>query len=210
MKTIDAYRSEWNESNAPVSFLLDSNCTDLLLEVDKREHTTLAKAFASENRGAMKGDLCRLAALFLHGGYYFDVDLEVVKPLRIHPNISFSTVRDSSFGYFFRAFLAATPGHPVLRENLNTMMEYYFEKKGICFEKEQAVVGPCTLMQAWKNTSNHGHTRMLRESDLKEHGLYPKMPQRGLEYACNWVVDDPEEMQVYFYSRIVGSRGCHS
>jgi mannosyltransferase OCH1-like enzyme len=212
VKTILAYRSEWNESNAPVHFLVDSNCTDLLLELDRREHTTLAKAFAGERRGALRADLCRLAALYLHGGYYFDVDLEVVKPLQMDPNVSFSTVQDSLLGYFFQAFLAATPGHPVLRENLRTMMEYYVEKKGICFEQAKKVVGPCTLMEAWKSTSNtsHGHTRILRESHLQEHGLFPNMTQRGIKFSCNWVVDDPQEMQVYFYSRILGSRGCRT
>jgi mannosyltransferase OCH1-like enzyme len=211
MKTIHAYRSEWNDMNAPAYLLVDSNCTDLLLEVDQRENTTLANAFQSEPRGALRADLCRLAALYLHGGYYFDVDLEVIKPLQMDPNVSFSTVRDSLLGYFFQAFLAATPGHPVLRENLNTMMEYYVEKKGTCFEKAQLVVGPCTLMEAWKRTSNesHGHTRMLRESHLQKHGLFPDVEQRGIGDPCHWVVDDPEEMQVYFYSRIVGTGMCN-
>jgi mannosyltransferase OCH1-like enzyme len=212
MKTIHAYRLEWNDMNAPAYFLVDSNCTDLLLEVDRREHTTLAKAFASEHRGALKADLCRVAALYLYGGYYFDVDLEVVRPLRMDPKVSFSTVQDSLLGYFFQAFLAATPGHPVLRENLNTMMEYYVEKKGTCFEEAQLVVGPCTLMEAWKRTSHasHGHTRILRESHLQMHGLFPNVLQRGKGSACHWVVDDPEEIQVYFYSRVMGTHLCEA
>jgi mannosyltransferase OCH1-like enzyme len=210
IKTIQSYRSEWNEPNAPVNFLVDSNCSDLLVKVDQLENTTLAKAFEREYRGDMKADLCRLAALFLHGGYYFDIDLEVVKALPMDPKVSFSTVRDNLFGYFFQAFLAATPGHPVLRENLQTMMEFYVDRKGICFEKAQGVVGPCTLMKAWNQTSHRGHTRILRETHLAWHKLYPNMTQRGRGDACHWVIHDPEQMQVYFYSRIVGSTKCWS
>jgi mannosyltransferase OCH1-like enzyme len=34
-----------------------------------------------ENFGFFKGDLCRLAALYKYGGYYFDIDLEVIEPV---------------------------------------------------------------------------------------------------------------------------------
>jgi mannosyltransferase OCH1-like enzyme len=207
MKTIEAYRSEWKESNATVNFLLDENCTQLLREVDKRENTALAQAFQEEPRGDFKADLCRLAALFLHGGYYFDVDLEVVKPLQLDPLISFSTARDAGAS-FFQAFLAATPGHPLLRANLKTMMEYYVEKRGRCYVRKTQLVGPCTLKMAWDRVSRLGHVRLLQETHLVRHGLYPNMTQRGKGDACHWVVHDPEEMQVYFYSRVMGCISC--
>ncbi len=207
MKTIDAYRSEWNDETT-VKFLIDENCSELLLQVDKQENTTLAEAFSKEYRGDLRADLCRVAALYLHGGYYFDVDLEVVKPLQLDPSVSFSTARDHLFGYFFQAFLAATPGHPVLRENLHTFMEFYFDQKGICFEKARGVMGPCTLMKAWNQTNHRGHARLLKETHLRWHKLYPNMTERGIGDACHWVLHDPKEMEVYFYSRIMGSTKC--
>lgn len=208
MKTIHAYRTEWNESNAPVNFLTDKNCTQLLQEVDAKEQTTLADAFQNEKRGDLKADLCRLAALFLHGGYYFDVDLEVVKPIRIDPKVSFCTVRDTLRGFFFQAFLAVTPRHPVLKQNLKTVMEFYVKQRGYCWKRAKHLVGPCTLMKAWKQTSKRGKTRLLKETHLQHEGLYPNMTQRGLGDGCHWVVHDPKLREVYFYSRILGSEHC--
>lgn len=77
MKTINAYTTLWNtSSNLPteVYFLDNNNCTDLLNQVEP----LLAMAFEQEGKGDFKADLCCTAALYLHGGYYFDIDMEVV------------------------------------------------------------------------------------------------------------------------------------
>jgi mannosyltransferase OCH1-like enzyme len=92
MKSIDAYRQLWrNDSNMVVNFLVDSNCTDLLEEVDRELNLTLTKTFREEPDGSFKSDLCRLAALYLHGGYYFDIDMEVIQPVLLDDDVSFST-----------------------------------------------------------------------------------------------------------------------
>jgi hypothetical protein len=64
-----------------------------------------------------KADLCRAAYLTLHGGYYFDVDLLVVRPFVAPNNASFVTVRGSGFPRdgFFQAFLAVEKGNDIVR-----------------------------------------------------------------------------------------------
>ena len=50
-----------------------------------------------------KADMCRAAYLTLHGGYYFDVDVLVVRPFVAPPNATFVTVRGDGwpkYGFF--------------------------------------------------------------------------------------------------------------
>lgn len=92
VKSIDAYRQVWsNDTNMEVIFLVDSDCTDLLEEVDHELNLTLASIFRNESDGSFKSDLCRLAALYLHGGYYFDIDMEVIQPILLDEGVTFST-----------------------------------------------------------------------------------------------------------------------
>jgi mannosyltransferase OCH1-like enzyme len=92
IKSIDAYREVWNnDTNMVVNFLVDSDCTDLLEEVDHELNLTLANIFRNESDGSFKSDLCRLAALYLHGGYYFDIDMEVIQPILLDEGVSFSS-----------------------------------------------------------------------------------------------------------------------
>ena len=208
VKTVAAYRAAWNNSEAPVYFLNDIDCHELLRRLDQQEHTSLLDFFRTTRKGAIKADICRLAALYLYGGYYFDVDLEVVKPVQLDPKVTFSTSLDGSDAYFFQAYWASTPRHPILKENLRTMTHFYKNRTGTCFENAAGLMGCCTLMQAWNQTMQRGHVKILQESHLNRMDLYPNMTHRGYRVHCNWVVHDPSERVVYFYSRVVGSRNC--
>ena len=47
-----------------------------------------------EKKGSFKGDICRGAALYVHGGFYMDVDIEALYPLVgfVRPSTTFTTV----------------------------------------------------------------------------------------------------------------------
>ncbi|GMI11343.1 hypothetical protein TrLO_g7772 [Triparma laevis f. longispina] len=52
--------------------------------------------FINEKLGMFKADMCRVAALYLNGGYYLDIDLGVVEPIIFdNPRIKFSTMREA-------------------------------------------------------------------------------------------------------------------
>ena len=87
--TIEVYAEAWNTTveEVDVMFIDDPLCLELIQEVEPR----LLEYFKVEHVGAFKADICRVAALHLYGGYYFDVDIEPVKPLFPKPEVNFIT-----------------------------------------------------------------------------------------------------------------------
>lgn len=127
MNTTQKYFDAWNnDDNARVEFLDDNACREAII----RAEPNLLVHFNNETKGAYKADICRAAALYNTGGYYFDVDIKVVSAVRLDPDISFSSVREEikknkqNFN-FFQAFLASAPKHSVMRETLRYMLAYY-------------------------------------------------------------------------------------
>ena len=59
------------------SFLSDADCVVAI----KKSEPRLLPHFQNEKRGEYKADMCRVAALYLDGGYYFDIDIGVVSPI---------------------------------------------------------------------------------------------------------------------------------
>ena len=82
-----------------VFFLDDEGCYRLLHAYKDAEWpwlgAILARRFLDEKDGRFKSDLCRLAQLHKHGGYYFDNDIFVLVDLsdgrHIHRNTTFAT-----------------------------------------------------------------------------------------------------------------------
>jgi len=165
LNTIDTYKQYWkgmdkkdekkNGSNLDnevvVSFLSDKGCIDVINKVEPK----LVYYYTKEKRGDLKADICRIAELLLHGGYYFDADISVVEPVNLNTlpiqdeeisdpleqlvylkqgyNMKVSGERDivtfatviNAQGVFFQAFLAAMPNHPVIHRALNYILAYY-------------------------------------------------------------------------------------
>ena len=223
--TIDTYVSFWNTTNnnnnttnkvtttpttttqqTQINFLNDAQCLEYIHQVEP----LLTKPFQTLMRGDLKGDLCRTAALYLFGGYYFDIDIQVLQPVVLADHVSFATVMTDS-RIFFNAFIASTPKHDILQATLQSFVQYYINHTGYCRNGNyQDVVGCCTLWDGYHNTpiSHRGETFLLEEEHLKN-GLYPNQPSRGtVGPYCDFVVHHNKTRQIYFYSRIVGSRHC--
>jgi hypothetical protein len=73
-----------SSDNIRVTCMDNNYCRRLIESV----YPDLVQYFDTEPEGSYKGDICRLAALYLHGGYYFDVDIEVIRPFVIAPSNS--------------------------------------------------------------------------------------------------------------------------
>ena len=166
LDTVAAYREFWREPEAPVHFLDDAACAEVIERVDARtgfgpedgvmrgpQHSKrLADYFWEEARGAYKGDLCRTAALYDLGGYYFDVDIKVLDPVDVVKGVGLVSSVEYGEAYLevvktpknwlqrlmgqkvetrlhtpsvFQAFVAVAPEHPVLRESLRLMYRHY-------------------------------------------------------------------------------------
>ena len=98
LRTIDMHRNRADDA-VSVLFLDDASCAKIIKHVDSivgGELGALTIYFESPGaKGALKADICRGAALFVYGGYYFDVDIVPRFPLwdLIHPKIEFVTAR---------------------------------------------------------------------------------------------------------------------
>lgn len=95
LRTVGRYREYWDAEDAAersrsspseasgkndemvVSFLSDDDCVAIITEAEPR----LVEKFRGEKRGEFKGDICRVAELYVYGVYYFDIDIGVYEPL---------------------------------------------------------------------------------------------------------------------------------
>jgi hypothetical protein len=149
VENLSAYDAS-NRNDGSVLFFDDGDCLEIIRKIEPR----LVLPFELETEGKYKGDICRLAALYAYGGYYFDVDIEVIKPLpekviSINSNVSFVTSWMLPLkNEFFQAILAVSSNHPVIRANMDVMIEdwYYnyniadriFPNKGTSYDPVKA------------------------------------------------------------------------
>lgn len=186
-----------------VWYLNDNDCIDSIMNVVPR----LVPYFRNESEGKFKADICRIAALYEKGGYYFDTDMEVAhKAVSISPEITFVTVTSPSLGgSFFQSFMAMAPQHPMLRINLDLMVDHYhsIEQHGI--KLFGTLLGPESLY----HSSVEFCQREESESwpfDLSLSGRY----WHGFDYHCGWLVHNATQSEVYFFSRVIGAgSGCN-
>ena len=243
LHTIDTYRQYWKQidardapqqqqqqPNMQVVFLDDVDC---LYHIESTA-PFLKQLFLQETDGSYKSDICRAAFLVRYGGYYFDVDMQVVQPFVAPPGVQFVTVKDAARENFFQSFLATTAQNFILKRSLHETGFYYAE--GLRKEDERIVLlGPYTLQQAFdkeegeQNPGNNAvvsssssslsssstslmkrHVSILQEINLEEvPHKYTHIPRReGEGCCCNYAVVKDET--VYFYSRIVGAgKNCN-
>lgn len=205
MHTVSEYRSLWKEPKAPIRFLEDKDCVDEIQRAEPR----LVEHFEKGQVGSYKADICRVAALYNSGGYYFDIDLKVVQPVPLDETYTykFVTVHESAaYMNFFQAFIASAPKHPILHKALGNMLEHYQGRKF------SGNMGPSTLKAAYKAMSPQIQQEawLLHELNL-EHprnppNIYENVPRQvGDGCCCNFVVEDAKQKEVYFFSRIVGA-----
>lgn len=206
--TINEYRSAWDDAEAPVIFLDDPACVSNITSV----FPDLVKYFKRERYGGYKADICRLAFLYLHGGYYFDVDLEVLSPFVPDANVTFVSARDIYQTYFFQAVLFTSPGNPIIRESLQKEFDYYEQR--LKFKDKNAHIGPLTMQMAFDSFSSveerGGPEVLLNEIALKDENghMYPHITRYPQSWLCNVVVHDSMRGNVHFRSRVEGSTHC--
>jgi hypothetical protein len=159
-RTIQMYREGWGEPEAPVWFLNDTDCRSAIHAV----RPELLTYFDFEANGSWKADICRIAALYLTGGYYFDVDMEVVQVFRPSRDTTFVTVEASSTAddqKFFQSFLASDPKNRILGQALDEMLVYYRKQKT---RRPTHLLGPETLKWSFDSIPDdeRGKVRLLK------------------------------------------------
>ena len=137
VETINMYRGRWKEDpdikpHIKIRMLTDAQCqryvymahADLALHFKKLLHFKIHRQ-----------ELCQIAALYTDGGYFFDQQqVQSVRPLELLPNVKFVGVgkspsvsavlsdRRNDTQWLEPSFVAASAGHPILREALDAML----------------------------------------------------------------------------------------
>ena len=202
-RTIRTYREAWGEADAPVWFLNDTDCRAAIYAAKPE----LVPYFDHEVHGSWKADICRVAALYLTGGYYFDVDMEVIEPWMHNANVSFATVRVVNEERLFQSFIASEKEGRVLKKALSEMLLFYEKKR----PRQGSLLGPDTMRWAFESVpvSERGRCVFLEEAQfpLKEAATPERRNAVGL---CNFAVRDLHTDRHVFYSRLVGTPWCRA
>jgi len=196
--TIAKYREAWGEPDAPVWFLNDTDCRAAIYATRPR----LLMYFDREVHGPWKADICRVAALYLTGGYYFDVDMETVNPWMASSKVTFATVMDPSRVRYFQSFLASERRGRMMDEALNEMLAFYENRK----TRLGALLGPDTLKWAVESVphSERGQMVILEETAFHLNESESALRREAVGCCCGNLVRLPTTKQTIFYSRIVG------
>ena len=201
-------------------FYTDTDCHRMLRDYYGDENGAFLQIHYNQASGMTKGDICRGLALYYHGGFYMDVDLECRIPAwpHIHPNTTFVTVWEFGSNDFFQAFIGATPHHAIVKRYLDLFLEYYRggnnvtafdfhrvqDKKGVVLLRiaydqivhEQPEV--MSTIQLWNETL-YDPTTYSREESSPRHAH----SQMG-GILCQFMVTD-ERRDVIFWSPVPGS-----
>jgi mannosyltransferase OCH1-like enzyme len=198
-KTIKMYREAWSEPDAPVWFLDDDDCRSALYAAKPN----LVAHFDREPKGSWKADICRVAALYLTGGYYFDVDMEAVNPWIANHNVTFATVDMPDTSSFFQSFMASEKEGRVLEEALDEMLLFYENLK----IRTESFIGPNTLGWAFESVapSERGETVILEEGRFSLEDAELQSRREAVGCCCQYEVLEPAKNRTIFYSRIVGA-----
>mmetsp|Transcript_4090 Transcript_4090/g.9551 ORF Transcript_4090/g.9551 Transcript_4090/m.9551 type:complete len:328 (+) Transcript_4090:47-1030(+) len=222
--TISSFRGA---ASAKVLFWDNEQCSEGLRSLPEEfGGEELQRDFAEEEVGMVKSDLCRLAMLYLYGGYYFDTDILPVVSMRdqLDKDVTFSTVVASGNEAFFQAFLAASPRHPLIAKAIHRFKDWYHELRQpgvdpgqMRSELANGNIGTSLLKQAYRSwsgqdvqlkvTHHNGHvSRFFLESAIMDLPISysSALPGRS-DGFCNYAVVDPSSQTLLMYSRVFDS-----
>jgi hypothetical protein len=108
-----------------VKYYSDADCASFINE--NFGSTCLPELFKSETHGMYRGDICRAAVLAKIGGYYTDLDLtlDVGFDAMLSHDTTFASVLNDGGRQLLNAFMASTPGNPVMTRMLTEVQKWY-------------------------------------------------------------------------------------
>lgn len=162
-----------NHTSEILVWSLDNQeCRSVIQEVNPG----LVRHFDRERHGAFKSDICRAAALYMTGGYYFDIDMKVIQALILSNNITFATSYGHRRDNFFQSFTATRQHSPILKEALKLMLLYYSDQLqvqtqmqdtnrtleetlkiyGRKFQTKDSIRDPASLLEVYESLASSG------------------------------------------------------
>lgn len=204
-----------NDEKVNTTFLGTHKCHQVILQTQPQ----LLPYYKKETYGRHKSDICRLAQLYLKGGYYLDNDTKVLKAFRLPDHVTFATVWGIKKQHFAQGIIFAAPVHPILQLALNMTLDYYREthvrRPGIKYDEDSGrkiLYDACHKAVA-DDSSLKDKSLLLEEIILKKPGNRHCMSQveiplkRNINY-CSAAFVYPRDEQVYFLARAPGTSYC--
>lgn len=213
--TIELHRDQ----NASVVFYDDDACALLLQEVEPR----LMRHWRNETRDMHRSALCRGAALLKTGGLVFDAELECrldvrklifaqtrfVAPFAVPRNIAPVGKEPVLTGrVFLPSFVGAAPRHPILRDFVSRMLDWYEGGQPTLDACDSDFMGSCLLLRAF-NAVGEERRQMWEEmhaNDIPADEIRRSVgAQDGEGCCCNFLVYDKLTRKIPFWSHAVGA-----
>lgn len=192
--------------NASIHFLTDRECIHAIQKLPKKLRHKLISVFQKETRGMIRSDICRGAALYQTGGWYLDVDVEATRDFRqLGARMKSETLLtvipawQPSTSYFQAILGVARPYDKTIRKYLWMFVNH---KQKSSDEN----TGTILLHQAVSATNANVYKLYESRGPLVFQGQKSRYTGKG--YWCDNVVYDRNYGDLWFYSRVIGSRMC--
>ena len=145
-------------------------------------------AYTRIKPGAFKSDLWRYCVLYVHGGFYIDIDSICLGTLDmfVKKDTEFVAATDLNLGDLeyhnvANAFIGSTPGHPILKNCINHIIELV-EKEELPAENIMNFCGPgCLGIQINKFLGREEKASMVRN-----YGKYGKVELISFEHPTEF------------------------
>ena len=151
----------------------DNDCREFLLNYFGKFYL---EAFDTLIPGAFKCDFWRYCVLYIHGGVYIDIDMELLVPLKdiIDKNDEFISVKDLTFPLIpdcriFQAFIAVKEKHPILWYASHLTFSNIISRKSDILDP-YSVTGPLLMGVAinlfWGKKETHKNIRYGKYNNI--------------------------------------------
>lgn len=174
----------------------DRNATAFL---DNHFDSGVAARFRNLTEGAHKADLFRYAFLYVHGGVWLDMDVELRAPLKdaLERENTIYTAKSGMFDDIFQAVLAVPPKVPFMKRLVEEIVESDLNgrglpftvwfKKGLLLSTGQARLQVGKVMESKKRDEYVTDFYLFRETCSRSTtAKCPVLDRYGL---CCWVMD---------------------
>lgn len=206
---------EYKKLNQEERLLIDNSQHSLVMndaesvhyhDTESCEHATarfspeMLKIYQGEADLRFRADICRVAAMYWEGGYFFDDDMLAYQPLvpLIRDNTNFASVVAVERDLFFNSLIAVTPCHPVMRRNAEMLIE---ARRPYHDKKYDNLLGPVTLELAF-NEIKPPQYQLFDEIYIDPSNTsYEHYPLLQSKFDCGIGILDKDIKKVIFCSR---------
>ncbi len=174
----------------------DDDCIEFLRSNYSEHYVSI---FNSYPRGAHKSDFFRYSYLYLKGGFYLDIKIELIKNLDeiIKDDTILYTVLSFNKNSIFQGILFCPPKFPVIKKALDNMVDTYTKRKNyqynyftiVLYTVIQEDVERETLVPGFNQGKENSYFLFKEECDKNPIHCYDGLDRHGL---CCFSYDDTQ------------------